>query len=430
MSNETGSVSEIKTTSYKVVLPFYIYAGVSFFIACILLFSSVHAFQGHYFHPEILAITHIMALGWGTMIILGASHQLVPVLVEGKLFSNTLATMSFILAAPGIPLLVYGFYTFNMGFISQWGGGMILASLLIYLLNLVMTVSNSKNPGIHIYFVISSVVWLILTAALGLTLVFNFNFLILPPNSVYYLPLHAHMGIVGWFLLLMIGVASRLIPMFLISKYNNVVLLKWIFICIHMGIISYLFVFYYVLNIYCLILSYILVLTGVVLFIYYVYQSFLTRIRKQIDSPLRLSLLSGLMILIPFLLLIIVIILMIISSVENKKLVQLYGFMIFFGWISAMILGMTFKTLPFIVWNKVYHARSASAGTPEPRDLFSLSGFMIMSVFYISGLILFACGILFYNILCMQTGAVLLIVSAFFYNWNVFKIIFHRAVTL
>ena len=87
----SSNTSLVKNTSYKVVLPFYIYAALSILVATILLFFSSSAFLQHYFHPKTLAITHIMALGWGTMIILGASHQLVPVLIEGRLHSNVLA---------------------------------------------------------------------------------------------------------------------------------------------------------------------------------------------------------------------------------------------------------------------------------------------------------------------------------------------------
>lgn len=72
-------------TSHKVVIPFYVYAAVSLLIATILLLFTTNAFTQHSFHPHTLAITHTMALGWGTMMILGASHQLVPVLIEGKL---------------------------------------------------------------------------------------------------------------------------------------------------------------------------------------------------------------------------------------------------------------------------------------------------------------------------------------------------------
>src|SRR5450759_3227686 len=104
----------VKNTNHKVVLPFYLFAAISFLMATILLFVSTSAFTQHYFHPKTLAITHTMALGWGTMIILGASHQLVPVLIEGRLYSIKLAYSLFVLAAVGLPLLVYGFYFFNM----------------------------------------------------------------------------------------------------------------------------------------------------------------------------------------------------------------------------------------------------------------------------------------------------------------------------
>lgn len=113
------NTDSIKTTNYKVVLPFFLYAAISFLVGAILLLTSSEAFQGYYFQPHILAITHTMALGWGTMIILGAGHQLVPVLIEGKLFSDTLGYISFISAAIGIPILIYGFYIFDLDTIAK-----------------------------------------------------------------------------------------------------------------------------------------------------------------------------------------------------------------------------------------------------------------------------------------------------------------------
>ena len=67
----------------------------AFLFATFLILRNIPAFTKNYFNPHTLAITHIMALGWGTMMILGASHQLVPVLIEGKLYSNKLAITSF-----------------------------------------------------------------------------------------------------------------------------------------------------------------------------------------------------------------------------------------------------------------------------------------------------------------------------------------------
>src|SRR5688500_4900932 len=103
----TNTISQ-KTTSWKVVVPFYIFAALSFLLGCILLLVNTGIVHQHYFNPQTLAITHLMALGWGTMIILGANHQLLPVLIEGALSSELLAYLSFIFAALGIPLLVTG----------------------------------------------------------------------------------------------------------------------------------------------------------------------------------------------------------------------------------------------------------------------------------------------------------------------------------
>src|ERR1035437_4187978 len=166
VANNNSSLS--KNTSYKVVLPFYGYAALSFLAATLLLFASSSSFTQHYFHPQTLAITHLMALGWGTMMILGASHQLVPVLIEGKLFSNVLAYFSFSLAAIGIPMLVYGFYLFNMGSIAQCGGILINAAIVSYIVNLAISIAHSKKENVHAIFVFTSALWLLLTTLAGL----------------------------------------------------------------------------------------------------------------------------------------------------------------------------------------------------------------------------------------------------------------------
>lgn len=86
-----------------------------------------------------------MALGWGTMIIFGASHQLLPVLTESGLFSITLGYLSFALAAAGIPLLVYGFYYFDLGWPAQWGGSAMVLSILCYVINVAGTITKGKK---------------------------------------------------------------------------------------------------------------------------------------------------------------------------------------------------------------------------------------------------------------------------------------------
>lgn len=429
MFGASMSTDPVKTTSYKVVLPFYAYAAAAFFIATLLLLFSAPAFGRHYFHPHVIAITHTMALGWGTMIILGASHQLVPVLIEGKLYSNILAHLSFALAAVGIPLLVYAFYTFNMNWMARRGGEFVIDAVVVYLINMGISMAKSKTENVHAVFVFTAGLWLLMTTVVGLLLVYNFTIPVFAEDSLHYLSLHAHMGIIGWFLLLIIGVGSRLIPMFLISKYTNARLLWWVYILINLGLIAFAFLFLYMLPVYFYLLPVAAVTAALLLFGYYCRQAYRQRLRKQVDEQLKISVLSVLMMALPVILLIIMIISLWVAG-ENIRLVLAYGFTVFFGWITAIILGMTFKTLPFIIWNKVYHKKAGLGKTPNPKNLFSNRVFTGMAVLYLAGFILFVTGILLSVVFVLQIAALLLLLAAVLYNFNVMKIIFHKPAML
>lgn len=418
------------TTHPRLVLPFYLYAALAFLAATLLLLFMTPAFGAHYFHPQTLALTHILALGWGTMIILGASHQLVPVLIEGVLYSERLARWSFYLAAVGVPLLSYGFYTSNWGGITKWGGRFVILAVVCYLINLIKSMRQSKSKNIQAYFVLTATCWLLLTTLLGLVLVYNFTFPLLKADSLHYLPLHAHAGVIGWFLLLVIGVGSRLIPMFLISKYTNTVLLRWIFVLLNGGLILFyiLFLLFPVRELF--LLPALMALASVALFIYYCFRSWQERIRKQVDEPMQISLLSVCLLALPFFFLIWIIGLLLFTDSAPKEVVLAYGFVIFFGWLTAIILGMTFKTLPFIIWNKNYHALTGKMKTPNPKDLFSEPLFKAMAVAYLAGFISFVVGILAQWQWLLLPGALLLLLTAVLYNWNVLKLWFHKPAAL
>ena len=430
MFSTTGNTETIKTTSWKVVLPFYGYAAVAFLIATIFLLLSASDITSHYFLPHSLAITHIMALGWGTMMIMGASHQLVPVLIEGKLYSNTLAYTSFILSAIGIPLLVYGFYVFDMGLRTQCGGILIILALITYLINLAVSMVKSKHENVHAFFIFTAAIWLLTTTIVGLLLLYNFTNSLMAKSSLDYLPIHAHIGIVGWFLLLVMGVGSRLIPMFLISKYNNTRQLWWIYGLINGGLLSFVYIFLYTDSKSLLSIPLLAVAAAIVVFGDFCFKAYQQRIRKKVDEQMKVSLLSVLMMLLPVIFLVIITILLILSQKEAVNLIITYGVIIFFGWITAIILGMTFKTLPFIVWNKVYHHLAGKGKTPNPKDLFSNKIFKWMCIFYVLGFVLFSAGILFHVTIVLQLAAVLLVLTSLLYNWNVIKLLMHKPVSL
>lgn len=417
----------MKTTSWKVVIPFYVYAAVALLLAAVLLLCSVNSFLYHYFQPNILAITHIMALGWGTMIILGSAYQLIPVLIESNLYSEKLALLSFLLAGIGVPLLANGFYFFEMTALTKLGGMLVVIAICLFLINGYVSIVKSKTENVHAVFLLTSVGWLLLTALLGLGLVYNFSLPIFNYDSLHYLPLHAHLGIVGWFLMLVIGVGSRLIPMFLISKYSNNKLLWVIYVLINAALVLYILMFFLDVNVIWVVIPIIMLLVGLLLFGFYCYKAYDERIRKKLDGQMCVSLISVMSMLLPVLILMFVIVLNNKIAVVSPKIILAYGFLIFFGWLTAIILAMTFKTLPFIVWNKVYHHKAQTGKSPSPKDMFSQLVYKWMIVFYFSGIILFLAGIVAALVLLLQAGALALLIGAVLYLFNVLKLVLHKS---
>jgi hypothetical protein len=123
-----------------------------------------------------------------------------------------------------------------------------------------------------------------------------------------------------------------------------------------------------------------------------------------------------------------ILIVMLVLSLANTRLMLAYGFSIFFGWITAIILGMTFKTLPFIVWNKVYHTKAGMGKTPNPKDLFSSKVFNVMGIAYLVGFTLFISGIMTANTIVLQVASTLLLITAALYNFNILKMLNHKSV--
>lgn len=409
-----------QTTTHKVVVPFYLYAALAFLLATVIMFLSSGEFSGHYFQPHILAITHTMALGWGTMIILGASHQLLPVLIEGKLYSVLLAHLTFLFTGIGIILLIWAFYFFNMGWPARYGALLINAGVITFLINVAMSIIESKRKNIQAIFMLTATGWLTFTTVLGGLLVCNFTTPLLPKGSLHYLSLHAHIGIVGWFLLLVIGVGSRLIPMFLISKHEDPKLLLRIFWLINSGLAVFIFLFLNTVPQWLYTIPVLFITMGIILFGVFCSKAYKVRIRRQVDEEMKVSLLAVVMMLFPLLFLITL-------MLFNVQVLS-YGFTIFFGWLTAIILGMTFKTLPFIIWNKIYHAKAGTGKTPNPKDLFSSQVFNSMAVCFIIGFLCFAIGMVIGNGITIKTGALLLLSCACLYNINVFKLLFHKEV--
>ncbi|WP_207422976.1 hypothetical protein [Desertivirga brevis] len=412
---------------YKIVVSHYLFSALCFVMLSLMLFTSVAELSGHYFNPKILAITHMAALGWGTTIVFGASYQLIPVVFEKDLYSYKLPWISFITFIAGLILLVCSFWTFDPGICMQLGSLLLLFSIILFALVVILTArANKKEASIQQEFMVTSTLWLLGTALLGVLLVFNFRFAFLPKDHLHFLKLHAHMGIAGWFLLLIIGVSSKLIPMFLVSRKTNDKLLSWCYYLLNGALILFLVDTYiYGINTKTFLIVLVLV-AGILLYLKYVFDCFRSRIKQHIELPITNTIISlGLMVAGVFVLPLIIYY-QLKQDPQSVHYTTLYGSLLFMGWISSLILGQAFKTLPFIVWASKYEHLAGKSKTPLPADLYSKPLLQVQTVLFVAFCLAFYLGYSLKLEILMSAGIGCLILTAFVYLVNLLKVLWHK----
>ncbi len=410
-----------------VVLPHFAFSALSFLFLSMFTILSANELTGHFVNGKILAITHIATLGWISMVIFGALYQLIPVVMEVALYSERLAKVNFTFFAIGIIVLVYAFWVNNYGMPLLIAATVLLIAIILFAINIIYTAKSSKKWNIESSFIVASVIWLLTTAILGFLIAGNFKHTFLPAAHLEYLKAHAHAGMIGWFLSLIIGVGAVLIPMFFLSHNLNRKRLQWAFYLINGGLLIFFIDTVFVhINIY--IVPVILVSAGIIFFMLFVYQSYKKRVRKKLDVSLKHTVLSITLLILPILLAAFI-------SIAPKsfagafmlRVSMLYGMSILLGFITSLILGQAYKTLPFILWLQKYQNLVGKYKTPLPKDLYSEKILEWQFWAYNLTIITLFAGVLINLTWLIQIGAYLLLITAILYNINIYKIFTHKA---
>lgn len=424
-----AGLSTKNAPSPKVILPYFVFGALSFLAAAIVLFFSSSELTMHYLNPKLLTLTHITVLGWITMIIFGALYQLIPVVMEVKLFSEKLAMISFLSFGIGLITLSVSFWSFNFSrnIGLEIGGYFVVSAVIMFAINTLISASKSDLKNIENTFIITSVVWLLLTVIFGIIIVLNFAFNFLSVSHLQLLKLHSHIGFVGWFLMLIVGVASKLMPMFLIVHKLPAKLLNYAYYLINGGLILLSVGYYFFPETWFLAISASFVFAGIILFLRFNYVAFSKRIRKKLDVGMKLSATAFIILAVILLLAVIAVLSPSITSAFQTRIEIFYGVLIVFGFFTSLVLGQTYKTLPFITWLQQYQSKVGKVKIPLPQELYSEKLAAYHFYTFVTSIILLMVGILFNLIIVIKIGAIFMIITALLYNINVMKIVFHKA---
>lgn len=194
------------------VAPFLLAAPLGLLTAGLLLATGDHSSLAGINLPRNVAATHAAIVGGLTTAIMGAVYQLGPAVLGGRLVSIRLARAQFVVHAVSVAGFVWSLLAWNVGFMSTAAVG-VLVSFVMFLVNAVPAVGVRRPNSVTRAYLSASLLMLVVTASFGITWVGALQHLWFPV-TMGRLAGHAHMGLLGWLGLTLMGVSYQLVPMF------------------------------------------------------------------------------------------------------------------------------------------------------------------------------------------------------------------------
>ncbi len=350
----------------SVLLPlrYLVAAAGAFVLAALSLPWLAPELAGHYYQPRILALTHTVTLGWITLTIMGASYQIIPIVLERPIWSERLGRWQFVMLAAGIVGMVGHFFIGEWSGLL-WGAGLVGIGTVAHLVNVVMSVRGLRQWTFTARLVALALVGFALTLLFGLALAADHVWKFLPPATLPLIHAHIHLALLGGVLPMVIGVAARVYPMFLLARepggWPGRAQLWGIGLGVPAVVIG-------ILTSRWLLAAGALAVTGAVVgHGLWVLGMARTAKRPRLDWGLRLVL-AGALFLAPATLLGLALAL---DVASGPRLALAYAVLTLGGWASLTIAGMMLKIVPFLVWYRAYSPHVGRIPVPTLAQLSS-----------------------------------------------------------
>ncbi len=156
-SGMVGGMAERRGVPLAVPLPFLL-TGVcaAALFGLLLPWVAPEAVQAPDF-PHVLALVHLATLGWLTMIIMGASLQLTPVITVSPLRATHLLGFQYPVYVSGVTLLLCGFLWMHPWLMAA-GGSLVVLAVVHYTVILGISLVRAATRPLTVPFLVASVI--------------------------------------------------------------------------------------------------------------------------------------------------------------------------------------------------------------------------------------------------------------------------------
>lgn len=321
--------------------------------------------QGAYPSPHVAGITHLFTLGWLTTTIFGALCQLLPVALGAPVRSTRVGHAAFATFAPGAGLFAVGVAA-SSTVLHHVGIALVAAGVLLAVGNFAASLPRARTRDVTWAAVAVAITFLLSTLVLGIVLLHNLHTGFLAAARVRVLATHLHVAIVGWALVMMVGVSHRLLPMFLLAHgadarwtKRSLSLLVPGVAALATGLAADLTPLAWA--------GVALLEGGVACFVWQAWSFYRVRVRRKIDVGMRfagtaLGFLIVAALLGPAVLA---------AGTAQARLATAYVLVGLLGGIVLYVVGFFYKIVPLLAWTSRYRGRAGSAGVPTVAEMFS-----------------------------------------------------------
>jgi hypothetical protein len=356
---------------------------------------------GAYPSPHVAGITHLFTLGWLTTTIFGALHQLLPVALGAPLRSTRVAHASFWTFAPGAGLFAAGVET-SAPMLHHAGIALVAVGILLAVGNFALTLPRAPSRDATWWSVATALAFLASTLVLGVVLLHNLHTGFLAEARLRVLATHLHVALVGWALMMMVGVSHRLLPMFLLSHGGDTRWTKRALLLLGPGVVALSVGLARRIDV-ATWAGAAMLEAGVACFVWQALAFYRTRVRRRIDVGMRfagtalgfltMSAILGAMVLV--------------RGPLHPRLATANVAVGLLGGIILYVVGFFYKIVPLLAWTVRYRDRMGSGSAPTVAQTFSARVAHVQLALMALGVTLLASGVAAASVHVTRCGALL-----------------------
>ncbi|AKJ67123.1 hypothetical protein PATSB16_07380 [Pandoraea thiooxydans] len=328
--------------------------------------------------PATLALVHIIALGWLSLVMCGALFQFVPVITAHRLHSNSLPLPTLICLVAGIMSLVFGFLQMMNAVPQSLPGFATAAALLgtgfgLVLWNLGRTLWAARPLPLPAKFIVAGLACLLAVAALGITFALTLAGIFSSAFSLRLLSsglaIHVVAGLGGWLTFTAMGVSYRLLGMFMLAPEQDRASTRRVLAlgsgALAVAILGGVAAIALGAGIgVVLLLAAALTLAALVYYGRDMHHLYRTRKRRVIELNSKMAALALLSLLAA-----IVWLGLALTTGQLPRQAPGIAYLTAFGWLSGLALAKLYKIVPFMTWLECYGPVLGKTPTPRVQDL-------------------------------------------------------------